>query len=171
MLIRAQDPAGAVQNLKVDAQGNLKTSVTGAGSGGTSSNFGDALPVAGSAAGFQKTSDGTMRAAQLDDAGNLKITGGGGGTPAGTAVLTNLGATSASQTALAANANRLQMVFVNDCDKNCYLKYGTTASATSFTRKLLPGENWEPKFTYTGRVDVIWDAGPTGSLRTTELSA
>jgi len=90
---------------------------------------------------------------------------------AGTSALTNLSSSAASQTALAANADRLGMTFVNDVDKSCYLKYGATASVSSFTHKLLPGEQWEPKVNYTGRVDVIWDTGPTGSLRITELTA
>lgn len=90
-------------------------------------------------------------------------------TPSGTAALTNVAASAVSATALAASA-RLGMAFINDADKSCYLKYGIAASATSFTRKLFPGEQWEPAINYTGRVDVIWDAAPTGSLRVTELS-
>lgn len=91
--------------------------------------------------------------------------------PSATAALTNVSASAASQTALSANAARTGVSYINDADKSCYLKYGTTASATSFSRKLLPGEQWEPRTLYTGRIDVIWDSGPTGALRVTELSA
>lgn len=170
---RAVDPNGAAKNLVCDSQGQLKVALSGAGSGGTSSNFADAFPVAGTAAGF-KASDGvTMAPGNLDAGGNLKVSGSLAITPttAATAALTNLAANAASQTALSANANRLGMTFINDADKPCYLKYGTTASATSFVRKLFPGEQWEPAVNYVGRVDVIWDAAPTGSLRITELSA
>jgi hypothetical protein len=87
-----------------------------------------------------------------------------------TAALTNVSSSATSATALASNANRIGMAFINDADKPCYLKYGTTASATSFTRKLFPGEQWEPATNYTGKVDAIWDTGPTGSLRVTEMT-
>lgn len=46
---------------------------TGAGSGGTSSNFGAAFPGAGSAAGFYKASDGTMSGASVDDSRYLNV--------------------------------------------------------------------------------------------------
>lgn len=88
-----------------------------------------------------------------------------------TAALTNVSASGASATALSANSARLSVAFINDADVPCYLKYGTTASATSYTRKLFPGEQWEPRWNYTGRIDVIWDTSPTGALRVTEMSA
>lgn len=63
-----------------DGSGNPITAF--GGSGGTASNFGSALPSQGTAAGYQKTSDGTMQAAQLDDTLALKVNvvaGGAGG--------------------------------------------------------------------------------------------
>jgi hypothetical protein len=172
-LIRAVDSNGQAQNLVCNSSKELKVAVSGAGSGGTSSNFGDAFPAAGTAAGFKDSTGLLMSPGNLDAGGNLKVAGTLSTTPASaaTSALTNVVSAATSATALAANANRLGMTFNNDADVPCYLKYGTTASASSFTRKLLPGEQWEPSINYTGRVDVIWDATPTGSLRVTELSA
>lgn len=67
-----------------DSSHNLSVPVTiqgGAGSGGTSSSFGAAYPVAGTAAGF-KDNGGNMAAGLLDASGYLKVNvaaGGAGG--------------------------------------------------------------------------------------------
>lgn len=172
-VIRAVDPSGTPQELQCDNSKQLKVALSGAGSGGTSSNFADAFPVAGTAAGFKDSTGTVMAPGNLDASGNLKVSGTLSTTPAaaGTSALSNVAASATSGTALSANASRLGAVYVNDADKIAYLKYGTTASTTSYTKKLLPGEVWEPAVNYTGRVDVIWDSGPTGALRVTELSA
>lgn len=60
---------------------------------------------------------------------------------------------------------------VNDTDKNAYVKLGATASTTSFSYKLAPGQTLELPFpVYTGAIDAIWDSSPTGSMRVTEIS-
>lgn len=108
-----------------------------------------------------------------DTAGNAYVASGGGATAPGTATLSNISGSGTSQTALASNSGRIGASFVNDADAKCYLKFGTTASATSFSKSLLPGENYElPRTAYYGRIDVIWDATvTTGALRVTELTA
>lgn len=149
-------------------------SITGAGSGGTSSNFGAAIPVAGTAAGFQD-SGGNMAPANLDVGGNVKVSGSLSTTPpaAGTSALTNAAATGASQQLLAANALRLSFQMYNESTSAVYVKLGTTASATSYTKRLLPNEFWSSKdlgVNYTGRIDAIYDSA-TGTMRITELTA
>jgi hypothetical protein len=168
---RAAGSATPLDVAIVDGSGAHVTSF--GGTGGTSSSFGAAFPASGTAIGAKDSTGTNMAALNLDASGNLKISGSLSTTPttAATAVLANVAASAVSGTALSANVNRLGMVFVNDCDKPCYLKYGATASATSYVKKLFPGEQWEPALNYTGRVDVIWDAAPTGNLRVTELSA
>lgn len=141
---------------------------TGAGSG-TSSEFADPFPAIGTAVGFKDSTGTVMSPGSLDAAGNIRVSS--GPSALATAALTNITASAVSQTALSANASRQGVSYVNDADVNCYLKYGTTASVSSFTWKLFPGEKWEPRDNYVGRVDVIWEAGPTGALRVTEMSA
>ena len=86
-----------------------------------------------------------------------------------TAATTNVSATASSTSALASNTARRGASFYNDADKACYLKHGTTASTSSFAVKIFPNGYYELPFpVYTGAVDVIWDASPTGSLRVTE---
>lgn len=86
-----------------------------------------------------------------------------------TATVANVAASASNQTALASNSIRRFMTFYNDADKACYIKFGTTASTSSFTVKLATdGFFSAPYPVYTGQVDVIWDTAPTGSLRVTE---
>jgi len=88
-----------------------------------------------------------------------------------TATLSNVAASATSVTALASNSSRESAIFYNDSTSACYLKFGTTASTTSFTYKLRAAETLIVDGTpvYTGRVDAIWDSA-TGSLRVTELT-
>jgi hypothetical protein len=75
---------GVFVPLNVDASGNLLVSVTGAGSGGTSSSFGAAFPGAGTAAGFKSFAGSTMEPGNLDASGNLlvNVAAGSGSNPA-----------------------------------------------------------------------------------------
>ena len=85
--------------------------------------------------------------------------------------ITSVVSAAVSTTILASNANRRMAIMVNDTDKNAYVKLGATASTTSFSYKLTPGQTLElPVPVYTGAIDAIWDTSPTGSMRVTEIS-
>lgn len=84
------------------------------------------------------------------------------------ATLSNVGASAASVTVLASNANRLIALLYNDSTSPCNIKYGATASLTSFVKRLLPGESFEVKW-YTGIIDCIWDVA-NGNMRVTEVT-
>lgn len=87
------------------------------------------------------------------------------------AAVTNQAASASSAQFLAVTAGRKGLLIFNDCDKALFLKYGATASATSFTVKIAAGGYWEmPSPIFTGRIDGIWEADPTGSARLTELT-
>jgi hypothetical protein len=89
--------------------------------------------------------------------------------PSGSGV-TSVSASVTSVTVLASNANRIGAAFYNDSSFALYLKFGSTASVTSFTKKLEGGEFFAmPHPAYTGVVDGIWD-GATGAVRVTELT-
>lgn len=147
---------------------------TNAGSGGTSSDFGDPFPGAGTAAGF-KDAAGDMAPVELEPDGSLPVTvvaGGGSPTPAATNTETNLVLSNVNQTALSANAARLAFSLYNDSDMAVYVKFGVTASTTSFIKKMLPQEQWGTAnlgTNYVGRIDVISETGVSGSLRINEL--
>lgn len=87
-----------------------------------------------------------------------------------TATLSNTSASATSVTlSSSATARRFWSVF-NDSTATCYVKFGTTASTTSFTVRLDPYDFYQmPSNLYTGRVDAIWDSA-TGTARVTEVT-
>ena len=90
-------------------------------------------------------------------------------TGATTAALANVAGSASSVTLQASNTARLKVIIVNDSTAILYVKYGSTASATSFTYKLEAGETLDEGL-YTGIVTGIW-VSATGSARMTELTA
>jgi hypothetical protein len=94
-----------------------------------------------------------------------------GSDTASTAALSNVSGTASNTTMLAANANRKRVVIVNDSTATLYLKFGATASATSFTYLLYGGDTYESPSNpiYTGQIDGIWSSA-TGAARVTEFT-
>lgn len=125
-----------------------------------------------------KTAPGEVTPVGFKDASTGKLvipiaTGGALSTTpaaAGTATHTNVSALATSQQLLAANASRLGLSFYNDSSSGVFIKFGVTASASSFVRYLLPNDFWIPSILYTGRVDAIWDSA-AGTMRIVEYSA
>lgn len=88
-----------------------------------------------------------------------------------TGTVTSVSDTASSTTLLASNAARLGATFFNDSTATLYLKYGATASTSSFTARLDPGGYHElPHPAYTGIVDGIWSADASGAVRVTEAT-
>lgn len=86
-----------------------------------------------------------------------------------TAAVTTVASSAASQTMLAAAATRTRAILYNDTDKTCWVKYGITASSSSFTDKLLPQQKMDV-VGYAGRIDAVWAAAPTGNMVITEVT-
>jgi len=89
-----------------------------------------------------------------------------------TATLSNVAASATNVTVLAANANRKGATIYNDAAtaKDVFLKFGATASATSFTVKLKDKAYYEVPFGYTGIIDGIWANAGAGTARVTEMT-
>jgi hypothetical protein len=67
-------------------------------------------------------------------------------------------------------AGRIGLILFNDSTAIAYVKYGTGASATSYTVPMGPGAYWEmPAPVYTGQVNALWSAA-NGAMRITELT-
>ena len=62
------------------------------------------------------------------------------------------------------NAARKGATIHNDSTQILYVKFGTTASATSYTVKMVADAYYEVPFGYTGRIDGIW-ASANGNAR------
>lgn len=84
------------------------------------------------------------------------------------ATLANVAYSATNVTLLASNSSRKMCTIFNDATVALYIKMGATASATSFTVKVLAGGYWEmPTIGYTGIIDGIWDAAGSGAARVT----
>lgn len=87
------------------------------------------------------------------------------------AVLANVASSASSVTLFASNEFRRAIVIYNDSTQVLYVKFGATASATSFTFPLPAAALYEsqPGEMYTGRIDGIW-ASANGTVRVTEIT-
>lgn len=85
-----------------------------------------------------------------------------------TATLANVTSSASSVTVFAANGAARARTIYNDSTAVLYLKFGATASTTSYTVQLASGDYYEfPQPLYGGLVDGIW-ASANGAARTTE---
>ena len=91
---------------------------------------------------------------------------------ASTSTLTNVASSASSVSILASNTSAKGRFIFNDSTAILYLKFGTTASTTSYTVQIAPNGYYEfpanPSL-YNGACDGIWSAA-NGSARVTELS-
>jgi hypothetical protein len=115
--------------------------------------------------------DGLQQPIKRDADGNLCVAGAPASHSSSTATLANVAGSASSVTLAAANASREGVVIMNDSTAILYVKFGATASATSFTYKLNGGETYESSgpVIYTGIITGIW-ASATGAARVTELT-
>jgi hypothetical protein len=89
---------------------------------------------------------------------------------AAAATLTNVASSASSVSLLAANTARRGLIVYNDSNQSLYLKFGVTASTTSFTYLMTPKSTLEMILPiYQGAIDGIW-AAANGSARITELT-
>jgi len=133
-----------------------------------------ALGTAGSASADVISIQGIASGTAVPVSGSLTVN-----PPASaTATLSNVAESLSSVTVLASNASRLGFIVINDSDSACFIKYGATASATSYVRRLLSRERMttgDDGINYTGIITGIWDTTPGtsghASARVTELTA
>ncbi len=87
-----------------------------------------------------------------------------------TSTLSNVAASVTNVTVLAANAARKRIIIHNDSTSRLRLKFGATASATSFSVLLDTYDTYESPVApvYVGIIDGIWEVA-VGSARVTEM--
>lgn len=86
-----------------------------------------------------------------------------------TATLANVASSTTSVTLQASNTARLGLTIYNDSSKVLFVKFGSSASSTSFTVKLLSDAYYEMPFGYTGIVTGVWTQ-VNGAARMTEIT-
>lgn len=175
VLIGGQDGTNA-QSARTDTTGNLgiyPKSATGATGDATADN--QATPVSETGVGvYSRTFPFVFNGVTWD---RLRGSAAGGmrvhQQTVSTATLANVNDSASSVTLQAANTARLGWSCFNDSDQILYIKFGATASATSFTVKVAAGGYYEMPTApvYTGVIDGIWAADSTGAARVTELTA
>lgn len=143
--------------------GTLIASYQYVGHGEAASSTGDPTPIVTMYVGG---TDGTnLRGFTVDTSGNqfTRLAG------AASATLTSSSTGVTSQTLFGSNAARKGAIVFNSATTNIYIAFGSTASTTSYTYKVLPGFTWEMSLLYTGIVTWIADAA-SGNVQATELS-
>lgn len=142
--------------LSVDLAGNART--------GISSWFGSTAPTVG-----QKAAANSIPVVLASDQPALSVQKSTAGT---SNVAAPVDASASSVTILASNASRLGAVITNASTATLYLKFGSSASATSWTFKLSPDAVLivDSTLLYTGVIDGIWSAA-NGKAYVTELTA
>lgn len=158
--------------LQTDSTGALiTTSGSGGSAGQVQGTAADNAPATGNpvltGAEYNVTpptyADGDVANNQADVNGNLKVT-----QTTSTAVVTSVADTATSTTLVAASTTAKERIIQNDSASILYVKFGTTASATDYTVKLLQDDVLTTQ--YIGRIDGIWSADSTGAAKITELS-
>jgi len=86
-----------------------------------------------------------------------------------TGTQTSVASSATSVQLLAANTARMGTIIFNDSTQVCFVKFGTTASNTSFAYRLTSNSTLEVPYGYTGRIDAIW-ASANGNARITEMT-
>jgi hypothetical protein len=100
----------------------------------------------------------------IDTAGNLRVRE----QSRSSAVLVNVADQATSINIVSSDATRANLTIVNDSTAILYIKFGATASTTSFSYKIGPDGTFEmPTPIYTGAIDGIWSADASGSARST----
>lgn len=167
--------SGLMEPLSLTLSGQLRIdSVYPAGTTNASA------PDVGNVGGYVTATAPTYTTGQLeplsiDTSGNLRVTGVVTTNKASTSNITTITATTASQTLLASNANRLFASVYNGGTRNAYIVLGASAaSTTNYSIVLLTGSYWEIPVDYTGQLNVIWSttgaAALTGNALVTELT-
>jgi len=94
----------------------------------------------------------------------------GANASASTSTISRVGAASSNTSLVAANASRIQIILFNDSNKSAFVKYGTSASSTSFSIKMPPeSHHFIDGPVYSGAIDAIWESGATGAMQITEM--
>lgn len=90
--------------------------------------------------------------------------------PVVNATFTSVAASLSNVTLLAANPNRKRAILYMDGTSPALVKFGATASSTSFSIKVLSQTYYELSFGYVGIIDAIWISTVNGAMRITEFA-
>jgi hypothetical protein len=157
------------------------------GSGVTQPVSATSLPLPTGAATSANQTNGSQKTKVVGDSGNpitsttvgpkealdVNVTN-TGTVPVSSSNVTSVVGSLSSTMLLAANSDRKMAMVVNESSDNAanlYLKFGTTASTSSYTILIPPGGYYEfPVPIWPGQVDGIWSTSASATARLTELT-
>lgn len=122
----------------------------------------DSIKIGNTASGpfLNINADGSINAV-IEDAGAFTTS---------TGTTSTVAASVSNGTLLSANTARKSFILYNDSSSAVYVKFGTTASSTDFTLKMIANSTFIGDLpVYLGRIDAIW-VRATGNMRITELT-
>jgi hypothetical protein len=171
----AQTPFANPWTIKLDQNGNYVQQLTawnvqGAYTDNSASpiaNKGLQVLSAIASASHQTKTEGNLVSLTTDLNGNLRVITDLEGTP----TITRVAQSATSVTLIAQNLIRKSCVIHNDSTSTLYLKYGLSASTTSYTYKIRPDSIFEmpANVAYTGAIGGIWDAAGGGAAQVTDM--
>lgn len=82
--------------------------------------------------------------------------------------LSNVASSATNVPLLSADKRRVSFYIYNDSTQVLYIKFGATASTSSYTHQIPANTGWTPPYPYNGQVDGIW-ASANGNARITEF--
>ncbi len=125
-------------------------------------NFPAVQPVSGTVTATGPLTDTQLRATPVPVTGSFTSS-------ASTATVSQVVLTAnTSTTLLVANANRVKVILFAP-SMPVYVKFGTTASVTSFTYKLTANNSTLEISGYTGRIDIMATSGQTVTVTETVI--
>ena len=174
--VQIHDPTGTALAATYGTIYGLKVHIVGDSDKCVRGNVAEGADISDPVLGGSESPTGKSAALQSNADKDLKVTldseaiTANPGRPA-TPAVTQVSSSASSVTLKASNANRLGLTIQNDSTAVLYVKFGATASASSYTVKMVAGAYYEaPAPVYTGIVDGIW-ASATGNAYITELTA
>lgn len=154
-------PTGAATSaLQTSTQGTVAAGTAATNSTLTGAVFNTSAPT---------LTNGQQAALQATSTGALIVSASAG--TSSTSTITSVAGSATSVSILASNTARKGMMVFNDSTATLYLKFGTTASTTSYSVQIASNGYFEmPNPTvYIGAMDGIWSAA-NGNARITELT-
>lgn len=88
-----------------------------------------------------------------------------------TTAITSANASTTNYTILPTNPNRRGALFFKEGTNTCYLKFGATATTSSYSIRLGSDDYYELPTLYTGQVDIVFNTtASNNTLRVTEFT-
>lgn len=86
------------------------------------------------------------------------------------ATTTTVASTTTNGTLLSSDATRVAATIYNSDANALLIKYGATASASSFSYRIKASETWDMPYRYVGQIDGLWEGAGAGTAFITSLT-